>query len=74
MAGVVQVIDKEKRRGSDHCAARHGNVGGQWVAQLARPITNFSSTEHSEERKITLKMKPHRVRNPFKWQLVKASK
>ena len=25
----------------------------------------FSSTEHGEERKTTLKMKPHRVRKPF---------
>ena len=25
----------------------------------------FSSTEHGDERKTTLKMKPHRVRKPF---------
>ena len=29
------------------------------------PKTMFSSTEHGEERKTTLKMKPHRVRKPF---------
>ena len=29
------------------------------------PKTMFSSTEQGEERKTTLKMKPHRVRKPF---------
>ena len=28
-------------------------------------IANFSATEHGEERKTSLKMKPHRVRKPF---------
>ena len=32
---VVRIIDKEKRGGSDQCEARHGYVGGQWVAQQA---------------------------------------
>ena len=38
-AGVVvriSLIDKEKRGGSDQCKARHGYVGGQWVAQPAK--------------------------------------
>ena len=29
------------------------------------PKTMFSSKEQGEERKTTLKMKPHRVRKPF---------
>ena len=29
------------------------------------PKTMFSSMEQGEERKTTLKMKPHRVRKPF---------
>ena len=29
---VVRMIDKEKRDGSDQCKARHGCIGGQWVA------------------------------------------
>ena len=29
------------------------------------PKTTFSSTEHDEERKITPKTKPHRVRKSF---------
>ena len=45
----------------------------QGQAQLRRwsmggatsPKTMFSSTEQGEERKTTLKMKPHRVRKPF---------
>ena len=33
---------------------------------MAQPAkTMVSSTEQSEERKTTLKMKPHRVRKPF---------
>ena len=54
---------KRKEKDSDQCKARHGYVGGQWVAQPAQ--TMFSSTEQGEERKTTLKMKPHRVRKPF---------
>ena len=46
-------------------SARHGYVGGQWVAQPACKAVFFSSSEHGEERKTTLKMKPHRVRKPF---------
>ena len=45
-------------------SARHGYVGGQWVAQPAYKAV-FSSSEHGEERKTTLEMKPHRVRKPF---------
>ena len=29
---VVRVIDKVERGGSDQCEAKHGYVGGQWVA------------------------------------------
>ena len=28
------------------------------------PQTNFSSKEHVEEQKTTIKMKPHRIRKP----------
>ena len=34
---VVRMIDKQKIEGiSDQCKARHGYVGGQWVAQAAQ--------------------------------------
>ena len=33
---VVRMVDKEKRERHDQCKARHGYVGGQWVAQPAQ--------------------------------------
>ena len=47
---------------SDQCKARHGYVGGQWVAQ---PAQKLCLVQRSKERKNTLEMKPHRVRKPF---------
>ena len=62
-AGAVVQIIKRKERDSDQCEARHGSIGAnKWRNQ---PKTIFSMTEQGEERKATLKLKPHRVRKPF---------
>ena len=44
--------------------ARLGYVGGQWVAQPAQKLCS-AQREQGEERKPTLKMKPHRGRKHF---------
>ena len=61
---VVRMIDKEKKEGQwpvqGQARLRRWSTGG-----ATGPKTMFSSTEQGEKRKNTLKMKPHRVREPF---------
>ena len=64
-AGVVdRIIDEEEREGQwpvqGQAWLRRWSIGG-----ITGPKTMFSSMKQGEERKTTLKMKPHRVRKPF---------